>query len=117
MNADLMVEATSKVQTAEITRAVRSVHVNGLAIEEGQIIGLLNGDLTNVGSDIPTVMGQVLERIGPSDYEILTMYYGDDVSQEEAEALGRTIRESYPDLEVEVLDGGQAYYYYILSVE
>jgi uncharacterized protein len=117
MNADLMVEATSKVQTAEITRAVRSVHVNGLAIEEGQIIGLLNGDLTNVGSDIPTVMGQVLERIGPSDYEILTMYYGDDVSQGEAEALARTIRESYPDLEVEVLDGGQAYYYYILSVE
>jgi len=116
-NAELMAEASGKVQTAEITRAVRSVHVNGLAIEEGQIIGLLNDDLTDVGSDIPAVMGQVLERIGPSDYEILTMYYGEGVSQNEAEALAQTIRESYPDLGVEVLDGGQAYYYYILSLE
>lgn len=116
-NAQLMLDASTQVQTAEITRAVRSVKVNGLSIEEGQIIGLLNGDLTNVGSDIVTVMRQVLERIGPGDYEILTMYYGEDVSPEEAEALAATIRESYPDLEVEVLDGGQAHYYYILSIE
>jgi len=116
-NARLMLDASTQVQTAEITRAVRSVQVNGLSIKEGQIIGLLNGDLTNVGSDIPTVMRQVLDRIGPDDYEILTMYYGEDVSAEEAEALAETIRESHPDLEVEVLDGGQAHYYYILSVE
>ena len=116
-NAQLMLDASSQVQTAEITRAVRSVQVNGLAIKEGEIIGLLNGDLTNVGSDIPTVMRQVLDRIGPGNYEILTMYFGEDVSAEEAEALAETIRESYPDLEVEVLDGGQAHYYYILSVE
>jgi len=62
-------------------------------------------------------MDQVLDRIGPGDYEILTMYYGEDVSPEEAEVLAERIRSSYPDLEVEVLDGGQAYYYYILSVE
>lgn len=116
-NEQLMLDASSQVQTAEITRAVRSVQVNGLSIEEGQIIGLLNGDLTDVGSDIPTVMRQVLERIGPDDYEILTMYFGEDVSPQEAEALAATIRESYPNLEVEVLNGGQAHYYYILSVE
>jgi len=116
-NAEQMLEASSKVETAEITRAVRSAQVNGLEIEEGQIIGLLNGDLTTVGSDIASVMDQVLDRIGPGDYEILTMYYGEDVSPEEAEVLAERIRSSYPDLEVEVLDGGQAYYYYILSVE
>ncbi|HHX44318.1 MAG TPA: DAK2 domain-containing protein [Chloroflexi bacterium] len=116
-NAQLMLDASNQVQTAEITRAVRSVQVNGLSIEEGQIIGLLNGDLTDVGSDVATVMRQVLERIGPANYEILTMYYGEDVSSQEAEALAETIHTSYPDLEVEVLNGGQAHYYYILSVE
>jgi len=116
-NARLMLQASKQVETAEVTRAVRSVKVNGLAIVEGQIIGLLNGDLVTVGEDVFSVAGDLLERIGVDDCEIVTIYYGQDVSPEDAEMLANRTRENYPDLEVELLGGGQPHYYYIMSAE
>lgn len=116
-NAEAMTEASQEVQTIEITRAVRSVQVNGLAISEGQYIGLLNDNLVTTGDDVQTVLEALWERLKLEDYEILTIYYGQDVSPEEAEELAERTRQSFPDLEIEVLDGGQPHYHYIISVE
>ena len=116
-NVEFMTKASGQVQTGEITRAVRSVQVNGLSIAEGQIIGLLNGELVTVGAEIPLVMTELLERMRAGEHEIITIYYGEGLTPEEAAETAEGIRRRYPDLDVEVLDGGQAYYYYIISAE
>ena len=117
MNYELMLDASREVQTAEITRAVRTAQVNGLSIAEGQMIGLLNGELTAVGEESCPLIDDLFGRVGVADYEIVTIYYGEDVSPENAQELADHIRDRYPDLEVEVLDGGQAHYHYIISAE
>jgi DAK2 domain fusion protein YloV len=116
-NLGLMTEASTQIQTGEITRAVRSVQVNGLSIAEGQIIGLVNGELVAVGTDISMVMAALLEHMGAENYEIITIYYGEEVTPEEAAQEAQRIKQRYPNLDVEVLNGGQAHYYYIISAE
>ena len=116
-NVRLMSAASQQVQTIEVTRAVRSVQVNGLDIGEGQFIGLLNGDLVTVGKDAPSVAASLLADVGLASYEIVTIYYGADVSEQEAQPLAEAIRGLCDAVEVEVLSGGQAHYHYILSVE
>lgn len=116
-NLELMSEASEQVQTVEITKAVRSVQVNGLPIAEGQIIGLINGDLTTAGEDVVSVARELLSRINVAQYEIVTIYHGEDISTAEAASLAESIGQCYPDIEVELLDGGQAHYYYIISAE
>ncbi|MEA3408015.1 MAG: DAK2 domain-containing protein [Chloroflexota bacterium] len=116
-NVALMSEATNYVRTAEITRAVRGVQINGLSISEGEFIGLLDGNLLTHGKDISLVVERLLSHIEIMDYEIITLYYGEDVSSEEAEALADKVRYICRNVEVEVLDGGQAHYHYIISVE
>ncbi len=116
-NLELMSEAQDYVRTAEITRAVRGVQINGLSISQGQFIGLLDGDLLTHGEDVFTVIERLLGRIETASCEIITIYYGDDVSSEEAETLADKVRSMCPSVEVEVLDGGQAHYHYIISAE
>jgi len=93
------------------------VQVNGLSVSEGEFIGLWNDDLKAAGDDPLTVAVEVLGQMEMDRYEILTVYYGSDVSEEDAAGLCRALQVFYPDLEYEVLDGGQAYYHYIISVE
>lgn len=116
-NAELMLAAAKHVQTGEITTAVRSVQVNGLKVCAGQIIGLLNDQLTTVGDSTQDVAHELLRRMGAAEREIVTVYYGRDVSANEGESLAESIRLEYPELEVELLDGGQPHYYYIISAE
>lgn len=116
-NVAAMTEAAAQVQTIEVTRAVRSAQVNGLAIQEGQFIGLLNDDLKTVGEDCVEVILSLLERIQAEEYEIVTIYYGQDVTEDEAHRVADALRERYDGLEIEVLRGGQPHYYYIISVE
>ena len=116
-NCELMTEACQQVETVEVTCAVRSAQVNGMGIVEGQYLGLLNGDLVSAGEDSRSVVRDVLERIEAEQYEILTLYYGVDTSGEDAAALAEDIRRDYVALEVEVLDGGQAHYHYVVSAE
>jgi len=116
-NVELMTETSQQVHTGEITRAVRSVQVNGLSIAEGQIIGLLDDNLVTAGESVLGVATKLLERMEPQNCEIVTIYYGQDISAEEAGRLAAYIRSTYEHLEVEVLDGGQPHYYYIISAE
>lgn len=116
-NFESMLDSCQQVETLEITRAVRSVQVNGLSVNEGEFIGLWNDDLKAAGDDALVVALEVLGQIEMDRYEILTVYYGSDVSEADASGLCRGLEALYPDLEYEVLDGGQAYYHYIISVE
>ncbi len=116
-NVAAMAQAIDLVQTAEVTRAVRSVDINGLAVEEGQIIGLLNGLLVTAGTDEETIVLDLLARMDAAESEIITVYYGATVERPQAERLVMMIRERYPDQEVELLDGGQPHYSYIISAE
>jgi uncharacterized protein len=116
-NVKMMSEASQAVRTAEITRAVRSVQVNGLSVAEGQVIGLLDGTLATVGAEMDGVALSLLESLDIDDYEIVTVYYGEDSDEAMAEALAERIRPVFPDIEVEVVEGGQAHYPYILGIE
>jgi len=116
-NADLMERAASQIQTIEITTAIRSVHINGLRIREGQFIGLLNGELVEAGNNLQQVTQAVLQRIDIARYEIITVYWGEDITKEQAEELASWIAGHYRDKEVELVEGKQPHYRYIISAE
>jgi DAK2 domain fusion protein YloV len=116
-NVELMERAAAQIQTIEITNAVRSVHINGMRIQEGQFIGLLNGELVEAGNDLQPVTHAMLQKLDMSSYELITVYWGADVTQEQALRLVAWIKEQYADKEVELVEGKQPYYQYIISVE
>jgi len=116
-NLESMRRAAESIQTTEITTAVRSARINGLPVEKGDVIGLLNGDLLTRGSRLQDVAQEMLVRMGAEDCDIITLYRGEDMSPQDAEGLAQMIREKYPTPEVEVVDGGQPHYHCIISAE
>jgi DAK2 domain fusion protein YloV len=116
-NCQAMERATAHVQTGEVTTAVRTTHINGLQIQEGAIIGLLNGVLTATGVSTEAVVQSLLEQMAAQEREIITLYYGQSVTPSQAEALRQEIQQHYPQQEVELVNGGQPHYSYIISVE
>ncbi len=115
--AAMMGEARIGVVTGEVTRATRSIQMDGVDVEEGQLIGLVDGTLVVSGAALPDVVRDLLARMDAAEHELITLYYGAEVSAAEAEALAQTLQSAYPAQEFEVFQGGQPYYYYILSVE
>lgn len=116
-NCQTMTGAAKNTQTAEITTAVRTVHIDGVRVREGDFIGLINGNLTVAGQNIEDVIRDTLQRMHIDRYEILTLYYGQDVTAQEAQETAKRIKAQYSHIEIEVVDGGQPYYAYILSAE
>jgi fatty acid kinase len=116
-NCKAMTEAAARIQTAEITTAIRTVRVSGVRVREGDFIGLLNGNLVIAGQDRAYVIRETLQRMNIERYEIVTLYFGEGVNRQQAEDTARSIKEKYSHLEIEVVDGGQPHYAYILSAE
>ncbi len=116
-NAQVMEQAAHSVQTAEITTATRAAQINGVSVEEGGVIGLLGGELTASGSTLEEVVQEMLRQMMADEHEIITIYYGEDIAGTEAQKLADEIQARYPDQDVELVDGGQPYYHYILSAE
>ena len=116
-NAQLMNNAKSAVKSIEITRAVRSTQLGGLKIKKKQAIGFLDGDLVAVGDNTTDVLNEVLTRLDSGEAEVVTIYYGADTKDEEAEQVSLTIREQHPQLQTDVVRGGQPHYNYIVSIE
>ncbi len=116
-NIEIMKEARSSVKTIEVTRAVRSTQLNGLSIKKKQAIGLLDGDLLAAGNNAIDVLKKMLAKMDLRRAEIATIYYGIDTDSTEAEQVSASIREQYPQLQVEIVKGGQPYYNYIVSIE
>jgi len=116
-NAQNMNKARAAVKSIEVTRAVRSTRLGGLDIKKHQAIGFLNGDLVAVGDSPAAVVQDVLGRVKLDEAEVITIYYGDDTTSAEAEEVGGTLDKQHPQIQVEVVQGGQPYYNYIISVE
>jgi DAK2 domain fusion protein YloV len=116
-NAAAMEEAAAGVRTGEITVAVRDAQLEGLAVRTGEVLGVLDGRPVCAGTDRGAVALDLLERMGAPNADVLTLYYGRDVTEQEAHALARRVRERYGGPDVEVISGGQPHYPYIMSIE
>jgi hypothetical protein len=116
-NLAAMKSEAERIQTIEVTHAVRDTRSNGLKVKKGDVIGLINDKLEFAGSDYGEVVNKALSKLGPDSYELVTVYRGEGASDAELEKLQAEIRSSHPGLEVEVQQGGQQHYPFILSVE
>ncbi len=116
-NASAMEEAAQRVRTGTVTYAVRDTDIDDKHINEGDIIGLYNGAIHTVGSNIHDVTRDLMQAIVTEDDELITVYYGKDTSEEDAQALTDELAELYGDCDVEMQMGGQPLYYYLVSVE
>jgi hypothetical protein len=116
-NVEQMTAAIGDVVTGEVTRAVRTATVNGLAIQEGQWIGLVDDVLRVCGSGKEEIIFKLLEAMNVSSKDLITLFYGEAVGEVEAQTVQAQIRERYPKQEVEIAPGGQPHYDYIISAE
>jgi DAK2 domain fusion protein YloV len=116
-NCKVMTEAAQSIQTAEITTAVRSVQLGNVRVREGDYIGIVNGNLAIAGQHIDHVLDETLKRMKIEELEIITLYFGEGITAQAAEATARRIKGQYSHLEIQVVNGGQAHYAYIISAE
>ncbi len=116
-NAEQMTAEMKKVKTGQVTYAVRDTSIDGMEIKQGNIMGLDDSTIRAVGDSIADTAFELIENLMDEDSELITLYYGEETSEEEANALAERIMEAYPDAEVEVHSGNQPIYYYIMSVE
>jgi DAK2 domain fusion protein YloV len=115
--AAAMERERSGVETGEVTRASRTVEIDGVSTVEGDVIGLHNGVLVVAGQNLTQVVLDLLGRMQAAERDVVDLYHGAEVTPAEAEALSGAVAAAYPKLDVTVHSGGQAYYYYILSLE
>ena len=116
-NTQIMRKAKSAIKSIEVTRAARSTQLNGLKIRRKQAIGFLDGDLVAVGDNTKDVLNEVLAKLGLDEAEVITIYYGADTKPAEAEQISASISQQHPQLQIEVVRGGQPHYNYIVSIE
>lgn len=112
-----MEESMQEVQTGEITTATRTVEIDGVQVQEGQIIALHNGKLVVASNDLLDACLQLLERAEAEEYELITLFYGADIARNTVNQIADAIRAAYPGQTIEVQEGGQPHYHFILSVE
>ena len=116
-NAQAMEEEISHVKTGQLTYAVRDTHIDEKVIHAGDIMGVGDHAILAVGKDIDPVAEETVALMMDDESELISIYYGEDMKEEEAEALHERIAKAYPDCDVELNYGGQPIYYYIISVE
>ncbi|HEY4692733.1 MAG TPA: DAK2 domain-containing protein [Bellilinea sp.] len=112
-----MEASISEVETGEITTATRSVEINGVEVEQGEVIALLNGSLVASAKDIQSACFELLEKADTADRERITLFFGENYSRQEVNKLSDEIRKTYPRHEIEIHEGGQPHYQLILSIE
>jgi len=112
-----MTKALSTVKTGEITIAVRNVEIDGVNVKEGQVIALLDGKLVTSAGSVEEGVLNMLEKAAAAEHELVTLFYGQDMPHAEANRIADVVREEYSNLEVEVQEGGQPHYQFIISVE
>ncbi|MGN1267159.1 MAG: DAK2 domain-containing protein, partial [Dorea sp.] len=116
-NEEAMLEAITSVKTGQVTYAVRDTRIDDKEIHEGDIMGIGDSGIVAVGKEIEATTKEMLEVLVDEDSELISLYYGEEVSEEDAEKLVAEIEESYPDVDVDAHFGGQPIYYYVLAVE
>ena len=117
INARRMEEASEHVKTGTVTYAIRDSEYNDIHIKQGDIIGLHNGKIEYSGSNVHDVAMKMMEAVVDEESELITVYYGADTSEADAQQLAADLGNTYPDCDVECHNGGQPLYYYLISVE
>lgn len=112
-----MEDAIANVKSGQVTYAVRDTSIDGKTIQEGDIMGLGDKGLVSVGNDIEDVTFELIADAADEDSEIISIYYGEEISKEDAEKLAVRTEDAFPDCDVQIYYGGQPIYYYIVSVE
>jgi dihydroxyacetone kinase-like predicted kinase len=115
--AEKMTKAINNVKTGEITVATRSVEIDGVTVKDGQVIGLLDGKLVVSAETVEQGVMGLLEKANAGENEIITLFYGENSSHVEANRMADVIHNKYSSLEVEVQEGGQPHYQFIISIE
>jgi dihydroxyacetone kinase-like predicted kinase len=115
--AEKMTKALSLVKTGEITVATRTVEIDGVSVKDGQVIALLDGKLVVSAGSVEEGCLGLLEKASALEHEIITLFYGQDMPHTEANRIADIVRAKYPKQEVEVQEGGQPHYQFIISVE
>ncbi|MBR3004547.1 MAG: DAK2 domain-containing protein [Lachnospiraceae bacterium] len=116
-NTEHMKKAISEIKSAEITYAIRDTEIDGMAIEVGDYMGIGDGHMLAVSKDMKETTIETIKAMMDEDSEIVTIYYGADVTEDDAQEIADTIEEEYEDAEIDVAYGGQPVYYFIISVE
>ena len=112
-----MDRAQKSIKSIEITRAVRKAKIGKNIVDEGQFIGLIDGKLKTANDDLWPAVSSAVKAANVDEAEIITLYYGADIKEEEAENLGQALQSQFPSLPVEIVRGGQPHYHCIISVE
>ncbi|HJC64223.1 MAG TPA: DAK2 domain-containing protein [Candidatus Blautia merdavium] len=116
-NTEEMMEAMANVKTGQITYAVRDTKIDDKEIRQGNIMGIGDHGILAVGEGIEDTAAETVKAMADEESEIISIYYGSDVTEEDAQKLADRLEEAYPDLDVEINEGGQPIYYYVISVE
>lgn len=116
-NIDAMKEGISHVKTGQVTYAVRDTHIDDKEIHEGDIMGIGDEGILSVSQSVEEAAREMLALMVDEDSELISLYYGQDVSEEDAQKFAQTVEEQYPEVDVDLHSGGQPIYYYVLSVE
>ncbi len=116
-NKTNMIHALDNVKAGQVTHAVRTTKVNGFSIKEGDIIGLDDKKILSKSDNIDTAVLTLLDKLKEDYHEVITLYYGAGVTEEDAAALAEKVREAFPDCDVDYHNGGQPVYYYLVSLE
>ncbi len=116
-NAEQMNSEVSGVKTGQVTYAVRDTEIDNKIIKQDDFMGIGDKGILSVGTDMKTVVLEMIAQMVDDDSELISIYYGEDISEEDARALTDELEELYPDCDVELQYGGQPIYYYIISVE
>lgn len=116
-NEEAMLEEIKNVKTGQVTYAVRDTHIDDKEIHEGDIMGIGDSGILAVGKDLEETTKELIANLVDEDSELISIYYGEEVSEEEAEKFAGEIEELYPDVDVDIQFGGQPIYYYVLAVE
>jgi dihydroxyacetone kinase-like predicted kinase len=116
-NITNMIHALDNVKAGQITHAVRNATIDGRAIKEGDIIGLDDKKILAKAKEIDDAVVKLIAKMKEDSHQVITLYYGEDVKEEDAEALCAKIADLYPDCDVDFHSGGQPVYYYLISME
>lgn len=116
-NMEAMIEAVKNVKTGQVTYAVRDTKIDNKEIHEGDIMGIGDQGILSVGQSVEETAKDMLAQLVDEDSELISLYYGQDVKEEDAQKFAQTVEELYPDVDIDVHMGGQPIYYYVLSVE
>lgn len=116
-NVEAMKESIKNVKSGSVTYAVRDTEMDGITIKEGNILGLAEGKIREVGDELYSVSGNLIQSLVDEDSELITIFYGKDAKEEEVSDFSKKLEEKYPDLDIQYYRGEQPLYYFIISVE